>query len=177
MRRILVPTTLGLALLAGVPAAPAATLTQVTETLPPRQDVPLNGVCPFPVSLTDRGGQTLVTTYDASKAIVRQEIRGPLTVELTNGSSGARISLDLRDVTVVTPSAGGTATVVQRGGTIAFDDGRRTGTPVLAWVTGRVTSTGIYDGATRTTQVLTQQRSGSVVGLCDYLASGLKPRH
>ena len=123
-------------------AQPASAATRVIDPEPQRVDIPIDGACSFPVSMSDRGGLTRITTYDASMQIVRVEVRGTTETTFTRVDNGAQMVLESKGSAVYTPNADGTWTEVQKGLGFAIDPGTNTGTPNLEWVTGTVVSTG-----------------------------------
>jgi hypothetical protein len=158
-------------------APPALASTRVVEPAPQRVDVALDGICAFPVSMTDRGGLTKVTTYDDAGAITRIEVRGTTVAVFTRVDNGAEISLESTSTAVFKQNDDGSWTDVQRGLGYAIDSGVVTGTPNLEWFTGTVVSTGTLDLKTLSLDVTSQERSGIAGDICEMLVTGLKTRH
>ncbi|MGZ5128308.1 MAG: hypothetical protein ACXWZU_06025 [Actinomycetota bacterium] len=160
-------------------AAPhaSAAMTRVIDPEPQKVNIPIDAACGFPVSMSDRGGLTRITTYDASKNIVRIEVRGSTVATFTRVDNGAQMVLESRGTTVYTPNADGTWTWRQIGLGYAIDTGRFTGTPNLEWFTGAVVSTGALDLKGLAVDPSTQQRSGIAGDICEMLLTGLKTRH
>jgi hypothetical protein len=158
-------------------AQPASAATRAIEPEPQLVNIPVDGACEFSVSMTDRGGLTRITTYDASKQIVRIEVRGSTVTTFTREDNGAEISLETKGSAVYTPNADGTWTEVQKGLVFGIDTGTTTGTPNLEWVTGTVVSTGPLTTKPLGVDVVTQTRSGIAGDICEMLVTGLKTRH
>lgn len=164
-----------LPLLAAPPAS--AAMTRVIEPEPQKVNIPIDGACGFPVTMSDRGGLTRITTYDASKNIVRIEVRGSTVATFTRDDNKAEIVLESNGSTIYTPNADGTWTWRQIGLGYAIDTGRFTGTPNLEWFTGTVVSTGALDLKGLAVDPSTQQRLGIAGDICEMLVTGLKTRH
>jgi hypothetical protein len=164
-----------LPLLAATPAS--AAMTRVIDPEPQKVNIPIDGACSFPVSMSDRGGLTRITTYDSSKNIVRIEVRGSTVATFTRVDNGAEIVLESRGTTIYTPNADGTWTWRQIGLGYAIDTGTFTGTPNLEWFTGAVVSRGALDLKGLAIDPSTQQRLGIAGDICEMLVTGLKTRH
>ena len=158
-------------------AEPASAATSVIDPEAQKVDIPIDGAYSFPVSMSDRGGLTRITTYDATGTIVRIEVRGTTVTTFTRVDNGAEMTLASKGSAVFTPNADGTWTEVQKGLGFAIDTGKNTGTPNLEWVTGTVVSTGSLELKPIGLEVLTQQRSGIAGDICEMLVTGLKTRH
>jgi len=156
---------------------PASAATRVTDPEPQLVNIPIEGACSFPVTMSDRGGLTRITTYDASKQIVRIEVRGSNVTTFTRVDNGAEMTLESKGSAVYTPNADGTWTELQKGLVFGIDTGGNTGTPNLEWVTGTVMSTGPLALKPLGIDVVTQTRSGIAGDICDMLVTGLKTRH
>jgi hypothetical protein len=165
------------ALLLGLPGQPAAAATRVTEPLPLVQGLGLTGVCGFPVLYLDRGGRTLTTLYGDQGEVLQRDVRGSSTILLTNPTNGVEISIVSKGAISYRPNADGTWTQTQTGSGLSWDTGSVTGAHALVWYGGRVVSTGALDQKTLVVDVVTQQREGWSVDLCESLLTGLKPRH
>ena len=162
-------------LLVATPAS--AAVTRVVEPEPQKVNIPIDGACAFPVSMSDRGGLTRITTYDRSKNIVRIEVRGSTVATFTRVDNKAEIVLESRGSTIYTPNPDGTWTWRQIGLGYAIDTGRFTGTPNLEWFTGAVVSTGALDLKGLAVDPAAQQRLGIAGDICEMLVTGLKTRH
>ncbi len=158
-------------------AQPASAATRVVEPEPQKINIPIVGACSFPVSMSDRGGLTRITTYDRSKNIVRIEVRGSTVATFTRVDNGAEMVLESRGTTIYTPNADGTWTWRQIGLGYAIDTGGFTGTPNLEWFTGAVVSRGALDLKGLGVDPATQQRVGIAGDICEMLVTGLKTRH
>lgn len=157
---------------------PASAATRVIEPAPQRIDIPLYGACAFPVSMTDRGGLTKITTYEDAEHIVKIEVRGSTETVFTRIDNGAQIALESRNSTVYTPNADGSWTVVDKGLGFAIDPGKVTGSPNLEWFTGTTVTTGALDLKTLLVIDPTSQRRTGIAGdVCEMLLTGLKTRH
>lgn len=164
-----------LPLVAAQPAS--AAMTRVIEPEPQQINIPIDGVCAFSVLMSDRGGLTRTTTYDAATNIVKIELRGSTVTTFTRVGNGATMVLESKSSAVFTPNADGTWTSVQKGLGFAIDSGKVSGTPNLEWFTGTVVSTGGLVTKPLGIDVVTQTRSGIAGDICEMLQTGLKTRH
>ncbi len=164
---------------AAIAAGRAATrLTIVQQPFPAQANAPVDGVCPFPVTATDRGGLTLTTAYDARGGIRWQELTGDTVIEFTHGVTKTTIPIEADVHSSFVPGPRGIWTEIQRGSWfVAMDDGRHTGKPSLTWFQGVVISRGVLDPKTLQMEVVSQTRIGHGDDICEMLTTGLKPRH
>ena len=176
MRRFSMLMAVCLSMTLMMPTEPSWADTVRVDVIGPLQGIPLTGVCPFPVTLTERDTRTVTSYLDGSGTVVRQEISGGVTTELRNADNGKMLSFATGGMSV-RYHADRTVAVTQKGSGLAYDQGTATGTPGFVWFSGKVVTRGVFDDKSLTIQVSSQSVRGRASDVCEMLVSGLKTRH
>ena len=176
MRRFSMLMAVCLSMTLTMPTGHAWADTVRVDVIGPLQGIPLTGVCPFPVTLTDRDTRTVTSYIDETGRVVRQTVSGGVSTELRNEVNGIALLFATGALSVVYHQDP-TATVTQKGSGLAYDQGTATGTPGLVWFSGKVVTRGVFDDKSLTIQVSSQTVKGRASDVCDMLVTGLKTRH
>jgi hypothetical protein len=155
---------------------PSWAATTITEIVPRRIEAPVEKVCSFDVSATDRREQTASSTVDDNRTLLKRTISGR-QVTLFERSEGHRIEIESLGTVTITRQSDGTYSYTQRGSGVWFDDGSLSGTPELLRFTGTVRAVGVYDAATFTFHPTSRTINGVTSSICEMLVTGLKTRH
>jgi hypothetical protein len=179
MRRtvVIVIACLSAVLVAAPAASAGGRLTVTTVQYAPLQGIALDGVCPFPVVMDERGSRTVTTVSDRSGRILAQHLTSGVEAVLTNTANGVSLVFDV-GATDIVYHADGTATVFQYGSSgIAYDQGHVSGGPSLTWFAGTAITKGTVDQKDFTIDVTSQRITGLADDVCEMLLTGLKTRH
>jgi hypothetical protein len=158
--------------LAGTVTSPAHALTKERSPVPLATNLPLDGMCDFPVVSNDiAGGETQTLVFDEAGNLLRIEIRGHLVSRFTNADTGVSVTVNNSGPVTVYLLDDGTVKLVQRGPSVSGDQGLITGNPFLIHHTGRLVTIGVPNPDTGFLDFVSQTRHGHTTDLCAVLAS------
>ena len=159
-----------------VGAQPALAAGRTTESISGYSLLPVEGTCGFTPTVTQRDPRTLTTWTDRSDAVVLTTLRTATTTQYAGGAGGTML-LDENSLVTVTPNRDGTSTILFVGRGAIWGTDTVLGGSFFQWVTGVVVMRGSFDLKTGVFLVSSKTILGQVTGMCDALATGLKPRH
>ena len=142
MRRVLFPLILGSLLV--LATTPAHALTKERSEVPLNDNTALTGFCPFTVFATDEGKVFQDVFLDDEGNIVKIHIFSP-GLRSTFEANGKSLTFQNSGPVFLTIDEEGVFTAEQREQSVSFDQGLITGEPQILHVSGRITTTAVFN--------------------------------